>query len=435
MAMALLSHLWLMVTNTGIDDIPILIWIIRLLPVPFAVYLGKLWKDRGFQILFFYFLLFFFRCYISNQESIFRLELSESVFSALWLFSACYGLGFVLKDKQLNRFICLLAIIWIVWITVFSCIGIYALWTDQSIRFANDARVGFGAEHSHRLNLIYLPTVTGALLSISSLMTTIMAIANRKKAIRMICIILTLILLFALALTSTRTAYISFSAGLCIIVFLVFVINHLRKIGNKGNKKQIAVLLTIGLVIMVMVFVISVICLMRIIPIFNQIKTQGIITRAYATEKGTAGIWERGFDGDRVLSGRTELYQEILNFIKAKKSILLTGESKDNPLSAINPAYSHCHSIYLQILLESGIPGCLLLFIFIIQSCRCSTRVFLSYKSPIWIKMLLGLLVSMLVADFVECFIWLRSSQCLMTTVFFICTGILCAQSTSPKCK
>ena len=118
MVFNLLIHLWLQITCTGIN-MPIYIWIPRIVAAALAIYLGKLWKDTGFRILAIYTLLFSLRAVIPNPANIFTDDISESILSALWLFAGCYGLARSLSSKQIKFFLVTISIIWT---AVMSCL-------------------------------------------------------------------------------------------------------------------------------------------------------------------------------------------------------------------------------------------------------------------------------------------------------------------------
>ena len=75
----LLSYLWTLAIGAGINNLPTVIWIARLVSVPLAVYLGRLWKNKGFWKVFFIFL--------DQADSIFGVAL------VVWLF---YDIGILL---------------------------------------------------------------------------------------------------------------------------------------------------------------------------------------------------------------------------------------------------------------------------------------------------------------------------------------------------
>ena len=181
----------------------------------------------------------------------------------------------------------------------------------------------------------------------------------------------------------------------------------------------------IGILIMAIIFVLLVLAILQITPAFNHVRAQGIIPRALAEETVKTEVAARGFSGDRVLTGRSELWSMIFNYLKDHKTVFLTGESKQLPLLNIAVWFGHSHCLYLQVLVESGIPGLLLVLSFIIYIIINAVRAITNPELPLWIRLLPAIIASLLVADLVECFLWLRASYAPMTTVFFIVAGIL----------
>lgn len=427
MAVAMLSHLWLMFIDAGIDDIPTYIWIIRLLPIPFALCLGKLWKDRGFRILFVYFLWFFLRCFIPNPGSIFSVDVSESILSSLWLFIGCYGLVKVLTTRLLSRFFFVIFIVWLASMTVLSCLGICAVWTEQSIWILRGRIWFFIKQGIARLNLIYMATISGAMMSITILIGVILSLSVNHRLYKIFSFIMLIPITIAMALTDSRTAFISVSAGLAIMTFSsVFHHYQIRKIKDETQEKPKQWRPWIlGTVAMAIVFLLLIIIILQIAPAFNYIRTKGLFPNALAEEATRTDVTTRGFTGNSVLSGRAELWTEIIQHIYQNKSILLKGIAKQAPLAQIDVFFGHCHCLYLQILLESGIPGLLLVLAFIVYTAINAFRAITNPELPLWLRMLPSVFVSMVVADLAECFLWLRSTQAPMSAVFFISAGIL----------
>lgn len=426
MVLGLLSYLWNLAIGAGINTIPIVIWIIRLLSVPFALFLGKLWKDKGFQILSLYFLWFFLRIAISNPSGFFREEASENILSALWLFSACYGLGKIIKGNQLKSFLQVVVNLWILGIVICSILGIVAIWRGQRIEGLTE-NVFYGYPYQEwwtaRLEIGYVATVSGALLSISALISTICGIITKKKIKKCIYIIATIIILQALALTDSRTAFISFSIGFALVIsILIFTRIHVQKTWHRWVASFLGLLFS---------FALSIILLTKITPLFNHLMLRGMFPSALAEEtvsKKVANI-NRGFDvSSNAFSGRFEIWKAVLSFLKQNPKYLLIGKSKIEPLSAIAPDNAHCHNIFIQVLLESGIVGLLLLLFFVGNICINCIRVIKGKEAEKWIVLLPALIISLIVGDMVECFTWLRSSQCPMGAILLISAGIICAQ-------
>lgn len=421
----LLSYLWTLAIGAGINSLPKVIWIARLVSVPLAVYLGRLWKNKGFWILALYTVLFFLRCFIPNPGSIFKDEVAENILSALWLFTACYGLGYILNKKQLKSFLLICAGIWTAGMTVFACMGIYTAWTEQTIQLLENAEIYVNVDE--RVSIVYLATVTGAMLGITILMAMLAIFCTRNKLMKGLWILTLVPLILALALTDSRTAYISVSAGIgCMGFSAVYHYCQCRK--KDGAEKDNWKAWVFGILVMLLIFAILLWGVMQITPLFNQVKMKGIIPRAYAEETEKTAVSSRGFGG-HVLTGRAELWAEIFEYLKQNPIALLIGESKQSPLHIVNNYKAHCHSIYIQVLLENGIPGLLLFLAFIGYTLIHSIRVIRDSEQPLWIRLLPAIPVSLWVGDLAENFTWLRSSQCPMPAILCIAAGILCAQA------
>lgn len=427
----LLSYLWTLAIGAGINNLPTVIWIARLASVPLAVYLGKLWKNKGFWILTLYTVLFFLRCFVPNPGSIFKDEVAENILSALWLFTACYGLGRILNNKQLKAFLLICAGIWTAGIVLCSCISIYAAWVGKTINNLGEGFFGVDELAGRmRMFFVYLPTTAGSILGISLLICIILLLCAKKKNEKTLLLFALIPILLTLGLTDSRTAYISVPAGISVMVFSI-VFHYFQntdevKAGSRNIKAWIY-----GIIMMLVVFLLLILVILQITPLFNQIKTRGIIPIAYAEETNTTAVSASGFSGERVLTGRAELWSSVLQYIKQHPIALLIGESKLAPLRGFDNFFAHCHCLYLQVLLESGIPGLLLFLSFIVYTLFHAVKVIRTPSLPLWIRLLPALPVSLWVGDIAETFTWLRSSQCPMGAIAIISAGIICAQITN----
>ena len=185
-----------------------------------------------------------------------------------------------------------------------------------------------------------------------------------------------------------------------------------------------------SLLALAITFVILILLILQITPAINRFRSEGIIKQAIAEGSEKIDVSARGFEGVSVLTGRTELWSRTIDYIKHHKVLLLTGESKISPLGGFDNYFGHCHSIYLQVLLESGVVGLLLLVLFIIYLISNAFWVVLMREMPPWVCLLPAIPISLWVGDLAECFTWLRSSHCPMAAVLFISAGILSAAVT-----
>jgi O-antigen ligase len=253
-------------------------------------------------------------------------------------------------------------------------------------------------------------------------------LAARKKRIKAAFFVALAPILITLAFTDSRTAYVSVAAGIGVIIFSGIIGKTEKSEKFTRTNSWIKWLTAFG--IMFLSFVIILYGMTLLTPALNQIKNQGVIPVAYAEGTGKANLSTRSFDD---LSGRTDLWIEILNYIRSGWKIMLAGVSKVAPLQHFGAYYAHCHCLYIQVLLESGIPGLFLIIFFIIYTIIHSIRTIRLPDIPLWIRLLPALPISLWVGDLAECFTWLRSSQCMMIAVLFICAGIINAQQTNTK--
>ena len=422
-AFNLLSYLWILAIGAGINSIPTVIWIARIASVPLAVYLGKLWKDRGFQILGLYFLWFTCRLIFFKQTDLFRDEAAQNILSGMWLFTACYGLGRILKRITLSRFLLALTSVWAAGMVAYSCAALYAAWNDYHIYVAADNF--FGLLHG-RLMMIYVPTTAGAILSLSSIIIMITAVAVRNRIGKILLLLAELPILLTLSMTDSRTALINLSVGMSMIVFIA-LIRHLRTKPSLSGAKRMILSLTVALASLALILLV----VMQFAPLFNRVKQTGLISSALAERPkvGWTVVEQRGFSGDNVLNGRLDIWKSIIGYIRENPLTLLTGRSKVMPLQGVNAEYAHCHCLALQILLESGLPGLLMVLVFVFYTLKNSYRILRSEDLPLWLRMLPAVPVSLWIVESVETFTWLRSSHCPMVSVLFVSAGILCAQA------
>ncbi len=428
MVINLLSYIYLLAVGAEMSSIPTVIWFTRLASVPLAIHLGKLWKDKGFQILGIYFLWFLSRIVFDAPQNLFHEQVSQNVLNAIWVFAGCYGMGRILREKELKAFFQIIIAVWTAAILVYCGFGIYSAWTDQTINGLGQGSFRLDGEVWYRLQMIYLPTTAGSILSLSALLAIIMAATCKRIACKAAYVLSALIIIITLALTDSRSAFLSVSIGLAVLVFIrIKTWIDLKRtskswIGWAGG--TVGMLVTFAIVFMI---------LMRIIPAFNNLKLKGIIPVAYAEEIEDTGkeLAQRGFHTSDIFSGRLGLWADILKHMTGDFTTLMIGESKLMPLQSIHPEFAHCHCLYVQVFLESGLPGLLLVCLFIASLAKNSIGLLNKTGIALWIKLLPLLPVSLLIGDIFENFIWLRTGQCPMIAALFITAGIISGQTTA----
>ena len=85
---------------------------------------------------------------------------------------------------------------------------------------------------------------------------------------------------------------------------------------------------------------------------------------------------------------------------------------------------NHCHCMPLMILLENGIPGLLLMGTFLGKIVSSSFRLVLTSKEKREV-VIVPFILSILLGEIIECFLWLRTGTCPTMPFFFVAVGIL----------
>ena len=414
---------------------PILFWVLRGVTAVMAIYMGKLWKNKGFLLLSAFWLLLFLRVFLENPANLFLNDISEYLLTGLWAFAGCYGLAEGLGEKQLKQFLGLITAIWTVGMVVYSGIGLYAAWTDQRV-YTIGRNAIFGLYWENRLFLAYYETVSGAVLSLSAVIAVCGMLAAGHKWAKVLYGLAALPMLVALSLTGTRAAQITVSLGFGVAVLIGVL--HLFKGKKDGRRSKAA--WPAAVCAMALVAALSLCVALRMVGMFNHMKNTGgiLVARAMAESAGVE-IAERGLDLGNLegaLNSRPLVWRTALRVLSENKKLWLTGTSVHSPMTGINaylgwwtPA-AHCHNTLIQVLLESGLPGLLLILLFVLLLTVRAFRLVVSTDKPLWRKLAVAVMVSLWLGEMVECFLWLHADNAPMLPAAFVVMGIV---STSGK--
>ena len=417
-------------TTTGRTfNYPGCVWILRIVTAVMGLYLGKLWKDRGFLILTAYLLLKLLRVLADGGNYIFNDSVSESLLTGFWVFSACYGMARIFSREQLKRFLNINIAIWTLGMAISSCMGIYAAWTGKYIYTIGEGAV-WGLPWRNRLFLVYFPTVSGSVASLSTVLALCGVITAKRRYKKILFLLSMIPMIIALSLTDSRCAQVTVSAGIAMAVG-IFVLRSLRERAQREKRKNWYAWAT-AIISAVAIFIVCVLLCMKTISIFNQVKANGLlIPSALAEEvKKTAAVSNRGYSGDNILTSRPEIWRAAIDVLQNNPLLLLWGTSIRNSMVLVNASKyltflaSHCHCMPLMILLENGIPGLLLVSGFLVKAAAASVRLVLKANNK-RDALPVPFVVSILLGELIECFLWLRTGQCPTLPFFFIAIGIV----------
>lgn len=409
---------------------PGFVWILRVLTGVMAIYLGKLWKDKGFWFLAVFLLLKLIRVMADGSQNVFNETVSDALLTGFWVFSACYGMARVFNKDQMKCLLNVYAVIWTLGMVVYSSLGIYAAWTGGYI-----PTIGEGAAWYmpwHRVFLVYYPTVAGSVLSFGALLAICGVVAAKRKAVKILFLLSVIPMLLALCLTDSRCAQVTVSAGIATMTGF-FVLRALREHARKKDRSNWYAWVT-AFAVTGVVFVAFVLLCMNTISVFNKVRADGLlIPRALAEgSKAKTVVSNRGFTGDNVLTNRPMIWKAALQVLIENPKLLLWGTSILNSMTLVNAVESmtlvanHCHCMPIMILLENGIPGIILTGAFLFKASAASFRLIL-YTDRKRDILPVTIAISIMVGELVECFTWLRAGQCPTLPFFFVVIGIIMA--------
>ena len=432
MGILLLWHLYSIATFKNDYHTPAWVKAGRCAAAVMAVWLGKLWKERGFRFLLAFWMLLFLRVCIPDGGSLLAKEtVQESLLLGVWLFAACFGLPKVLGREELKRFLAVILSAWTAGMAAYSAVGIYAAWAGRTVYTIGGT--GYWCVRAARLNLVFYATTAASMLCCSAMAATGLTICAKKTRIRLLLIPALVLMLTAMSLTDARTARILFSLGMGGFA-CAGLIRRLRKAGKSETACRIAGILGLAAVAAGVLFLLG-----QVTPLFNTIRLCGgalIRSAAAEAQEGTATlISSRGIDG---LSGREEIWSATLRYLWEKPMNLLTGTSvydaMDGPNSLTSIYYPHCHNTLLQVLLESGIPGLLLVCCFAGTVLTRGVRlIFTKEKKPAWAVVTAVVVFAMWVGELEECFIVLLRHYTPTQALVFIGMGIICVYGKKEK--
>lgn len=416
-------------------EYPAPIALLRLIAAAMGIYLGKLWKDKGFWLMIAYLAYKAVRIAVKDPNLFFTSQVSDNLLNGLWVIAGCYALGRVLNISQLKRFLKILAALWTASMLVHCGLALYSAWTGQNIPNLSKGSIWGADEGFYRLVVaFYYPTTSGSAISISVVIATCALFTIPGKLRKMFYFLSLLVMIVALGLTGSRTSYVSMAIGVgvavgCVIVYHLF--SHKQK-DSGSTKRRADVFRMISVICMAVVSMCLLFFLNLITPAFIRARDRGVIllpvaVAEEASQKHTILI--REFAGRESLTGRDVLWNNTIGYLFENTGSLLFGDTIYNPMSGPNAQngseMGHCHNMVLQIALESGVVGLLFVFLFTVYVAGNAVRLMFGKHVPLWKRVIPAIPISVLVGDLAECFGWLRQWNSQALVFMFLAAGII----------
>ena len=367
--------------------------------------------------------LIFLRCFFGGRDTFYWGY--RSVIYGVLAFGVCYQVAFGLSKKWLLTFLRLLLALWTLFMAGLSLVGIWAALYDQTITTAAGGVYRIGVTYS-RLYLLTFCTNSGSNLALSLLAALIGMLLTRNPLGRVLYVLASLVQYAALGLTVARTAFISVSIALG----LLLACGLMAKLRGKRLSERLVRL--ISFILAAALAVGSFLLLSKSPDLFGgvkeQVRSSTDVVESTDTEEGAdteeaaatpaprsantqSTVQRRPITMDEnMLTQRQFAWQAVYRYIRQHPETLLYGASVVMPMAEVNPladienaAWDHAHNMYIQILLECGIPGIILLVLFLYSLARAALRLFFSKDKPLWQRALPVIPICILISELAEC--------------------------------
>ena len=360
-------------------------------------FMGKLWKDKLFYV---FLVLFILKVVRTAMFGTYPLQISVTYFvMSVYAYFGCYGIARVIPRNQWKAFLSVLCFLWTIAALVLAGLGIR--YSITRIPMQNLGTLEFFTTNEHRLALLYQPVISGIIMSVCMSFAVFGCFLTKNKFLRVFYILASFVFFFTAALTGTRTAYILTGANMALLLYIP--LNNLLKPGkNKGLVKNSGYHVLLFLSFLIIAGLVAYLQ-SQTMNLVQNIQTRGglLVGTAYAEDEAVIKyIDQRGFtlssDPDNMLNGRYTLWSNVLEVVFKNAENLLLGQSVDNTMIPVNEIRSelglhyvyHCHNVYLQHLMENGLPGFLLYCSFILVFLYHAVRLLTDRSLPFWQRIL-----------------------------------------------
>ncbi len=379
-----------------------------------ALLLGKMWKDHGYRTLLLLYVIIVLRAYIGERNRFWWGE--YTFFYGLLAYLVCYPFAQAVDQDWLPKLLRIGAVLWVVSITALSATGLYAVWAGTQI--FNLTHTGYLGLYYSRLELLYNSNTGAAIESYTIIIALILMASVKGKTKKLLLLLSIIIIWLALSLSISRTSYIvtGFSIGCSAIIMILSKFQLFSRL----KTKHIGLFRVVLSVFIVLCVLFSSVCSYLLFDgakqLFVDVRNNGLIPSAEAeateTEKEALNIQDRSLfssDGNLALSGRDKIWSYVFRYLQENPQTLLTGTSVISAMEGPNSIQGNyifvndSHSLYIMTLLESGIPGLLLLLFYIVLFAVNCVRVWRNKQVPLWVKLLPVIAINILMNGLTEC--------------------------------
>lgn len=335
-----------------------------------------------------------------------------------------FPFAFATDDGARKTGLKLFGSIFFICVTLFAALALLGAWRGEMIRHWLYEKAYFGIGGEQRLEATGHANIAAALFLCALMLGCWLMNEWKKRWMILPWILMSLCLYVAIALTVSRTVMLQLS-------FFIAAVAAFLMLGRPWKKvwmRWIAFVVT-GIVVLVVVFS----SFSLAVDIFNTLVGQ---MPAAAAEEA---IMQRPLlQNLSNLTGRTYIYERVINSLTSSFKNMLAGFPADNWNSLIQDGsyfhFYHAHNAFLQAAVMMGVPGALMAVWFVLRTVWVSVKVLFVYekRTSFGDKLLCLALLTMLVSTITEVYLF-TDIQPWFSFLYFLMLGYVLESSRNLK--
>ena len=383
-----------------------------------ALLLWGLWRERPVRLMLLGLLWICVSLWIAAWDKLTAGGTARSLLSGAWAalqharpilgpmvyaLGFCFFLGYVADQGQLQRLLRLTCAFWTLWVGALAAAGLWAVYAGVRVENLGSHFLGVNAS-DHRLYLFAYCTDSGGIMASGLLVALLGCGLSRGRVGKGLYLLCAGAMLAALSLTDGRSSFLALGACLGLICAALAL--------RRARWALVVRLLLAALLSAAGAAAVTLLCVwlngllggLAGLPV-RQVRL-GLMASAQAEG---AAVSHRSLLGEDPLSGRGDVWAAVFRLLGARPALLLSGTTildwKESlmPFTTTGLRYAHAHSIYLQILMELGVPGLVLCAAFLCCLIPRAWHVLMDGGTPLWQRLTVLPVVMILLGELVEC--------------------------------
>ena len=299
----------------------------------------------------------------------------EKAFTSYWLYCACittflcFSLPYAFDKATLKKVLSILAAAMLACATLLSAVALAIVFGGVTAPEAITKLGYVGIYQDGRLWMVLHPNSIGPICGAAIILTGYLLTRTKKWLVRVLLILCAVACYSAMALTDSRTAFISTAIAVALEFFLLFNLSF-----SKAKWKVGRILLSLAVTLLAVGIFYFGTTVVR--SVYNNTVVACAATESTASSTVTAQtdtVVDRGLDKVDSFNGRTDIWKGTLQGLKENPDILLTGTTpiiSGKVLASYFPEGSpigNFHNSFVASLVSFGIPGFIVILAFFVM--------------------------------------------------------------------